>query len=107
MPNKSNSEANIKIGRMLQSARESHKVSQVEMAKCTDMSKNHISAIECGQSKASVELLLGYCKKLDMTPNDMLGFYEGEIILELKDMLMKMDTAKQRKIVQMIRLMDL
>lgn len=106
MPNKSNSEANIKIGRMLQSARESRKVSQVEMAKCTDMSKNHISAIECGQSKASVELLLGYCKKLDMTPNDMLGYYEGEILPELKDILVKMNTEQQRKIISMIRLMN-
>lgn len=106
MSNKSNPEANIRIGRMLQAARESYKVSQVVMAKATGMSQNHISAIECGQSKASVELLMGYCKKLDMTPNDMLGYYKGEIIPELKHILIKMDAAKQRKILQMIRLMD-
>ena len=106
MSNKSNSEANIRIGRMLQSARESRKVTQLEMSKATDMSKNQISAIECGQSKASVELLLGYCKKLDMTPNDMLGFYDGEILSELKELLTKMTADEQRKIVSMIHLMN-
>ena len=106
MSNKSNSEANIRIGRMLQSARESRKVTQLEMSKATDMSKNQISAIECGQSKASVELLLGYCKKLDMTPNDMLGFYDGEILPELKELLTKMTADEQRKIVSMIHLMN-
>lgn len=106
MGNKTNRDANIKIGRMLQSARESRKVTQVEIAKTTDMSKNQISAIECGQSKVSVEVLLGYCKKLDMTPNDMLGYYESEILPELKDVLTGMNADEQRKVLNMIRIMN-
>lgn len=58
--NKTNEEENRRIGQILKSTRESYKVTQAEMAQATGMSKNQISAIECGQSKASVELLLGY-----------------------------------------------
>ena len=105
MANKTNKEANIKIGRMLQSCRESKDVTQADIVKSTGMSKNQISAIECGQSKASVELLLGYCRKLGMTPNDILGFRDNEILPELQNVLSEMDTDEQRKILSMIRLM--
>ena len=107
MPNKSNSEANIKIGKMLQSARESQKITQLEMSKATDMSKNQISAIECGQSKASVDLLLGYCKKLGMTPNDLLGFQDREILPELKDVILKLNPDNQYKILRVIKALEL
>ena len=107
MPNKSNYEMNIKIGRMLQSARESHKISQIEMAKATGLSNNHISVLENGQSKASVELLLGYCKKLDMTPNDLLGFYDGEILPELKNAILRLDADNQHKILRVIKALEL
>ena len=82
MANKSNREANVLIGRLLQSARESCKVTQAEMGVAIDISKHHVSALECGDSKVSVEVLLGYCKKLDMTPNDILGFRELDILPE-------------------------
>lgn len=107
MANKTNKEANIKKGRMLQSCRESKDVTQADIVKSTGMSKNQISAIECGQSKASVELLLGYCKNLGMTPNDILGFRNSEILPDLQNVLsdMDMDVDEQRKIRSMIRLM--
>lgn len=47
-------------------------VTQKEIAEHTGLSKNHISAIERGMSKASVELLLGYCEVLEMNPNEIL-----------------------------------
>ena len=39
------------------------------------LTKNHISAVERGVSQASIKMLLGYCKKLNMTPNEILEFH--------------------------------
>lgn len=75
MGNKTNEEVNIRIGQLLKNARESRGVTQAEMCDYVGLSKNHISAIERGVSKASVEMLLGYCKKLGLTPDDILGFH--------------------------------
>ena len=107
MPNKSNSEFNIRIGKMLQYARESHKISQIEMAKAVGLTNNHISVLENGQSKASVELLLGYCKKLDMTPNELLGYYDKEMLPELKEAILRLDIDNQRKILGVIKALEL
>lgn len=74
MGNKTNEEENIRIGKLLKAARESCGVTQAEMCEYVGLSKNHISAVERGVSKASVEMLLGYCEKLGVTPNDILGF---------------------------------
>ncbi|MCR4801396.1 MAG: helix-turn-helix domain-containing protein [Lachnospiraceae bacterium] len=57
MPNKSDIESNIRIGKLLQIARESRKMSQAALAKQIGMSTNHISAIERGASKASIDTL--------------------------------------------------
>ena len=83
MGNKSDPEMNTRIGHFLKSAREASNVSQAEIALTTGMTKNHISAIERGVSKASVELLLGYCKKLDISADILLGLSDGEILPEL------------------------
>ena len=104
--NKSNEQSNIQIGKLLQAAREQGKVSQQEIADTTDMSKNHISAIERGVSKASIELLLGYCKKLDVTPNEILGYSEGNIIPELRNLLNHASEADQRKIIDIFHLLN-
>lgn len=77
-------EDNIRIGRLLQTAREQHRISQAALCDATGLSKNHISAVERGVSKASVKMLLGYCEKLDITPNDILGYDELNLMPELK-----------------------
>ena len=105
MSNKSDPEKNIRIGHLLKSAREACNVSQVEIAQTTGMTKNHISAIERGISKASVELLLGYCKKLDISADALLGLSDNEIQPELYSELVKLDSAQQSKVLAMIRLM--
>lgn len=58
-------ENNIKIGSLLQSVRESHGIRQSELCEATGLSKNHISAVERGVSKAS------------MTMNKRRCFYAG------------------------------
>ena len=79
MPNKTDLEMNAKIGGMLRNARDKKGIPQSDMAKASGMSKNHISRIERGESKASVELLLVYCGVLEVTPNDILGYGNGRL----------------------------
>ncbi len=105
MSNKSDRTINMRIGNLLRSAREAGNVTQAEMAQATGMTKNHISAIERGVSKASVELLLGYCKKLDMSADALLGLSDSKILPELLSELSYMNHSEQGKILAMIRLM--
>ena len=106
MANKTNELENQRLGRLLAYAREMKKVSQAEMVEKTGLTKNHISAVERGVSKPSIEMLLGYCDKLELTPNDILGYNADGIIPELRVELSKMDEAKQQKMLDMIRLID-
>jgi transcriptional regulator with XRE-family HTH domain len=74
MANKTNVSMNFEIGLLLQKARESKGITQREIAEHTGFSKNHISDVERGLSKASVELLLGYCEILDLDANTILAY---------------------------------
>lgn len=74
MPNTTNREKNIKIGQYVQEAREKANVTQGQMSIALGLSKNHISAIECGRSKMSVDILLGYCNRLKTTPDEILHY---------------------------------
>lgn len=74
MGNKTNKDKNYEIGLLLQRAREEHGVTQREVAEYTGFSKNHISDVERGLSKASIELLLGYCEILNVDPNTILDY---------------------------------
>lgn len=105
MANKTDIDENIRIGKMLQIARERKNVMQQEVADVVNLSKNHLSKVERGESKASISLLLGYCKKLNMTPNEILGFLDGEILPELKKALESMDKDSQTKVLDMIKIM--
>ena len=78
MPNRTDICKNIAIAKMLKNARQAKGVTQSQMSIAIDVSKNHLSAIERGQSKASVEILLGYCARLQMTPNEILGYKEQQ-----------------------------
>jgi transcriptional regulator, araC family len=106
MANRTIDEENVKIGRLLQGARESHGVLQSELCETTGLTKNHISAVERGVSKASIRMLIGYCEKIGITPNDILGYNELNLIPELQEMLASMDEKQQKRIVDMIKLMS-
>ncbi len=105
MANRSIDEENVKIGRMLQEARESHGVLQSELCKVTGLTKNHISAVERGVSKASIRMLIGYCDQIGITPNDVLGYSERNLIPELQTLLSHMNDEQQKRIVEIIKLM--
>ncbi|RGG47596.1 XRE family transcriptional regulator [Roseburia sp. AF20-18LB] len=106
MANRIIDEENVKIGRLLQNARESHGVLQSELCEATGLTKNHISAVERGVSKASIRMLLGYCEKIGITPNDILGYSELNLIPELQEMINHMDIEQQKCIMDMIELMS-
>ena len=97
-------EENRQIGKLLQDAREGYKVTQAEMCLATKLSKNHISAIERGVSKASVHVLLGYCNKLNITPNDILKYPKLNLIPDLYRLLKKMDAKQQQTLVNIINI---
>ena len=106
MANKTNEEENVRIGRLLQYARECHKLLQSDMVESTGLSKNHISAVERGVSKPSIEMLLGYCEKLETTPNEILGFTEDHILPELRMELSKMSASEQKKIPEIVIILN-
>ena len=106
MANRIIDEENVKMGRLLQNARESHGVLQSELCEATGLTKNHISAVERGVSKASIRMLLGYCEKIGITPNDILGYSELNLISELQEMINHMDIEQQKCIMDMIKLMS-
>ena len=74
MGNRTNCEFNKDIGEKLKNARMSKRMTQKEVAVISGITEHHLSAIERGVSKASVEVLLSYCNALKMTPNDILGY---------------------------------
>lgn len=96
---------NVTIGKMLKDAREKHGVSQAGMCETTGLTKNHISDVERGLSQASIKMLLGYCEKLGITPNEILGYDNIDMEPELREVLSGMDTEQQQKVLDMIRLM--
>ena len=106
MANKTNEAENKKIGRMMAYAREMKKVMQADLVESTGLSKNHISAVERGVSKASVEMLLGYCEKLGTTPNDILGYVSKEISPELISEIMKMNIEQQMKLLKIAKVLN-
>ena len=106
MANKTNEETNKKIGQLLQEARESCGVLQAEMSESCGLTKNHISAVERGVSKASIDMLLSYCERLKMTPSEILGYDKDTLIPELKMLLSGMSKDQQKKVFQILRLIS-
>ena len=79
MSNRTNKDINERVGLQLREAREKAKITQKELAEYIKIGKNHIHQVETGKSKASVEILLGYCDRLGITPNEILEFGMGDI----------------------------
>lgn len=102
MSNRTNKDINKIVGLQLRETREKAKITQKELAEYIKIGKNHIHQVETGQSKASVEILLGYCDRLGTTPNEILGFATGNIIPELASRLSSMTACEQEKLLQIL-----
>lgn len=104
--NRTDAESNTIIGHMLQAAREQAGVTQKAMQDSTKLTKNHISAVERGESKASVQMLLGYCDKLGVTPNDILGYNsDANILPELASLIASLTEDQQQKLLAMCQVL--
>ena len=68
---------NVRIDRLLQDASESHGVLQSELCETTGLTKNHISAVKRGVSKANIRMLHGCCEKIGITPNVFKYIFEA------------------------------
>lgn len=83
MENRTIDEENIKIDKLLQDTRKSHGVLQSELCEATKLTKNHISAVERGISKSSISMLLAYCEKIGIIPNNILGYSEFKLNIRI------------------------
>ncbi len=79
--------------------------SLVRARRCLHLSslRFHISAVERGVSKASINMLLSYCARLMMTPNEVLGYDKDNILPELKTLLAGMSEEQRQKIFQILK----
>lgn len=62
----------IEMGNRIKLRRKELRMKQSELAEKLDISNNHISSIENGREKPSLEILLGICEELKVTPDFLL-----------------------------------
>lgn len=67
-----NLEKNLHIGRTLQEYRLKNHLTQSQVAELTDLETKHISQIERGISKGSIDTLLKLCNVYKITPDIVL-----------------------------------
>ena len=60
------------IGNVIQQLRHRHGVGQAELAESLEISNNHMSSIENGRQKPSMDIFIGICKHLNVTPDYLL-----------------------------------
>ena len=67
-----NEAINIHIGKKFQQYRKKNKLTQYEVAELTGLQPRHISQIERGCSKGSIDTLLKLCNAYKITPDIIL-----------------------------------
>lgn len=82
-----------KLGKRIKEMRKKRKISQQELAYEIEYSIPHISHVENGITKSSIDFLVKAANALDVTTDQLLcdsldstdNLYQGEIMEELKD----------------------
>ncbi len=94
------------IGSVLKQKRQEKGITQETVAKQLGLTRNHVSDIERGIHKITIQVFCGYCEILDITPNDLLEVYnKDEIIPELNNYLSNLGIEEQRKILSIVKLL--
>lgn len=62
----------IEMGNRIKLRRKELRIKQSELAENLDVSNNHISSIENGREKPSLDILLHICEELKVTPDYLL-----------------------------------
>ena len=57
------------MGRRIKLRRKELKIKQSEMAESLNISNNHLSSIETGKQKPSIDLFISICEYLNVTPD--------------------------------------
>ncbi len=77
----------IQIGNRIQQRRKALHIKQSDLAELVDISTNHMSSIETGKQKPSLDVLLKICEHLETTPNHLLlgCLYPNDISKDIID----------------------
>lgn len=90
------------IGKRIKFRREAAGLSQEQLAERLELSKNHISSIECGKSMVTTKGLLALCDVLGGTPNYYLI---GELSPEadsITSLIRLLNLAEQKTLIRLL-----
>lgn len=90
------------IGKRIRHRRELAGLSQEQLAEKLNLSKNHISSMECGKSMLTTKCLIAICNVLGGTPDYYLI---GEIIPEadaITTLVKRLSPYEQKKLAQLM-----
>lgn len=90
------------IGKRIKFRREAAGLSQEQLAERLELSKNHISSIECGKSMVTTKGLLALCDVLGSTPNYYLI---GELSPEadsITSLIRLLNPAEQKTLIRLL-----
>lgn len=90
------------IGKRIRHRREMAGLSQEQLAEQLNLSKNHISSMECGKSMLTTKCLIGLCTVLGGTPDYYLI---GEIAPEadtITTLVKRLSPYEQKKLAQLL-----
>ncbi len=74
----------LTVGRVIQRLREEKKISQEVLSGFADIGRTHLSAIERGERKPTLETFFKISQALRMKPSHVMQQIEKEIKLELE-----------------------
>ncbi len=93
------------IGAVLKEKRQEKHITQAQMSTHLGLTKNHVSDIERGVHRLTVETFYKYCEVLGFTPNEVLDIPdENNIIPELKSYLTSLSAEEQKKVLTLAKL---
>lgn len=62
----------LEMGNRIKLRRKELRIKQAELAEALDISNNHMSSIENGRQKPSLDTFIGICNNLNVTPDYLL-----------------------------------
>ena len=69
----------ILVGKVIQQYRENKKLSQEVVSGLADIGRTHLSAIERGVRKPTLETFFKVCDAMEIKPSEMMKLIEDEI----------------------------
>lgn len=102
-------EENKRLNKRLQDFRKEAHIQQQEMADYCGLSKNYLSAMERGINKCNAHVLISYAKKLNVSLDVLTGLSstgKESIIPELKTVLENMSHENQKKLLEILNILD-